>query len=81
MLSPSDASALTRLSPKRLGYLGRLRWAGMPERRLGPNRLGSLKLIAESCERQMIQPGDRARRSRRVTPCPSTRRSAYCADL
>jgi hypothetical protein len=30
------AAWLTRQSPKRLGYLGRLRYAGMPEERLGP---------------------------------------------
>ncbi len=30
------AAWLTRQSPKRLGYLNRLRWAGMPEKHLGP---------------------------------------------
>jgi len=30
------AAWLTRQSPKRLGYLGKLRWAGMPERHLRP---------------------------------------------
>ena len=30
------AAWLTRQSPKRLGYLGKLRWAGMPEERLAP---------------------------------------------
>lgn len=30
------AAWLTRQSPKRLGYLGKLRWAGMPEKHLTP---------------------------------------------
>ena len=30
------AAWLTRQSPKRLGYMGKLRWAGMPEEHLGP---------------------------------------------
>ena len=30
------AAWLTRQSPKRLGYIGKLRWAGMPEKHLGP---------------------------------------------
>lgn len=30
------AAWLTRQSPKRLGYMGRLRWAGMPEHHLEP---------------------------------------------
>ena len=30
------AAWLSRRSPKRLSYFGKLRWAGMPEKHLGP---------------------------------------------